>query len=85
MAARLNARLDRELDQKLGYLKLRTKLSVTEIVKRSIERYYSEVKSQGGNARVLLTDSGFVGCSEGEADLSSRYKQILADSFGKKS
>jgi hypothetical protein len=80
----LNARLDEELSQKVEYLRLRTKLSVTDVVKRSIERYYEEVHRSVGDTRAILGQSGFLGCAEGEPNLSRDYKQELAKSLGRK-
>jgi hypothetical protein len=82
--ARLNARLDADLNEKLEYLKRRTKLGVTDVVKRSIECYYEEVRRGASDAREILEQSGFVGCAEGDPNLSSDYKQALIESLGRK-
>lgn len=84
-SARLNARLDPELNEKLEYLKRRTKLGVTEVVKRSIECYYDAVRREASDAQSILEQSGFVGCAEGDRDLSADYKQLLAESLARKS
>jgi hypothetical protein len=83
-STRLNARLDAELSEKLEYLKDRTKLSVTEVVKRSIERYYDEVRRGSADTHSLLMESGFIGCADGPADLSTEYKRELGALLRKK-
>lgn len=83
-AARLNARIDGELSEKLEYLRRRTKLSVTEVVKRSIECYYAEVRRGTDDARSILHDSGFIGCAEGDVNLSRDYKRELSASLRRK-
>ena len=83
-ATRLNARLDAELGAKLEYLRRRTKLSVTDVVKRSIECYYEDVRRGADDTRAILQGSGFVGCVEGAPELSVDYKRVLRESLGRK-
>ncbi|HYD49703.1 MAG TPA: ribbon-helix-helix domain-containing protein [Terriglobales bacterium] len=84
MSQRLNARIDDELAEKLAVLQRRTGKNVTEIVKESIAAYYEQTR--GGPERALhqIRESGFVGCGESDADLSSTYKQRLSELLGKK-
>ena len=57
---------------------------MTDVIKRSIERYYEEVRRGGGDTQALLESSGFIGCAEGEPDLYSDYKRTLTDSLSRK-
>jgi hypothetical protein len=82
--ARLNARIDAALGEKLEYLKRRTKMSVTEVVKRSVECYYEEVRRGAGATKAILEESGFVGCAEGDSELSTDYKKSLVASLARK-
>ena len=83
---RLNARLEPELEQKLEYLRQRTGLSTSDVVRESTERYYEAVRTAGGSAREILEGSGFVASGTGPADLSERYKgHLTASSSGKTS
>jgi hypothetical protein len=84
MTTRLNARLDGTLARKLEFLKRRTRKTVTEIVREAIERYYEQTRGEHGQARHVFDDTGFIGCGEGDADLSSAYKRELADLVEKK-
>jgi hypothetical protein len=83
-AARINARLEPELQAKVDFLRRRTKLSATEIIKVSIDQYYQSVKRGGerGKKAMLLRD--FVGCGAADANLSTTYKRALADTLAKK-
>ncbi len=81
---RLNARLEPELERKLAYLRERTGLAASDVVRASIEHYYETVRASGADARDILTASGFVASGTGPSDLSERYKQHLTDSLAKK-
>lgn len=84
MGERLNARIDDELARKLATLRRVLRLSTTEIIRRSIEHYYSHAVSSGSSAADLLTASGLVGCASGPKDLSVNYKRELAKALAKK-
>jgi len=83
-SSRINARLSPELARKAAYLERRLNLSTTEVIHRAIDRYYAEVSEEAGRAEEILARAGFVGCSEGPADLSRSYKEELARSLEKK-
>jgi hypothetical protein len=78
---RINARLPVETARKLAYLQGRTGLGTTEIVLRSIERYYTEIQGEVGRPADVLSEAGFLGCADGPADLSSSYKDELVRSL----
>jgi hypothetical protein len=81
---RLNARLDPELERKLSYLRRRTGLGTSEIVRTSIERYYAQTCSEAADARSILEASGFIGGGTGPTDLSQRSKEHLLESLESK-
>jgi hypothetical protein len=81
---RLNARLEPELERKLAYLRKRTGLATSDVVRASIERYYESVRASGSDARAILEASGFIASGAGPADLSDRYKEHLSESLDKK-
>lgn len=83
-AGRFNARLDPELERKLAYLRRRTGLATSDVVRASIERYYEAVCAAGADARTILESSGFVGSGTGPADLSERYKDHLLKALARK-
>jgi predicted transcriptional regulator len=85
MSTRLNARIDPELADKIDRLRRRTNMSITDIVRASIELYYERFRAQeAADAHRILVDAGFVGCGEAEPDLSTSYKDRLADSLSGK-
>jgi hypothetical protein len=75
---RINARLDDGSARKLGYLTDAMHASVTDVIKAAIDHYYGEVRARHRSGGAALLDSGFVGCAEGDEDLSLRYKEHLA-------
>jgi hypothetical protein len=81
MSERINARISPELAHKIGYLRQRTGKTVTEVLSASIETYFTKVAGEA-HPKQLLED--FVGCAEGDAELSTNYKRDLAASLGKK-
>jgi predicted DNA-binding protein len=81
MTERLNARIDAELARKVRYLRQRTGQSTTEVVRRSIEAYFEDVRALARPADLLHE---FVGCAKGRRDLSTRYKDLLTQSLSKK-
>ncbi len=83
-ATRINARLPADVARKVAYLERRTKMSTTEIVVTSIERYYDAMTQGEGTAADALAEAGFIGCAEGPVDLSSSYKAEMGRSLAKK-
>jgi hypothetical protein len=83
-AHRINARLPAEVARKVAYLERRTKMSTTEVVLASIERYYDAMTRGEGTAEEALAEAGFIACADGPADLSTTYKGELAGSLAKK-
>jgi hypothetical protein len=81
---RINARLPPEVARKVAYLEKRTKMSTTEIVTESIDRYYAVIVNGEGSPAEILERAGFIACATGPEDLSTSYKVDLARSIGKK-
>ncbi|MGF1613495.1 MAG: ribbon-helix-helix protein, CopG family [Gammaproteobacteria bacterium] len=76
---RINARLDDEHAGKLSYLMKATESSVSEVVKRAIDLYYSELQSQQVKPVNIWKRSGFIGCCEGPDEISARYKEAFRE------
>jgi hypothetical protein len=85
---RLNARLEPELERKLAYLRQRTGLATSDVVRASIECFYEAMhasgQASGQQARAILEESGFIASGSGPADLAERYKEELNESLSKK-
>jgi len=77
-------RLEPELERKLAYLRERTGLATSDVVRASIERFYEAVRAGGQQARAILEESGFIASGSGPGDLSERYKEELNESLSKK-
>ena len=77
MAKRINARIDEELAAKLDELEKLTGKSTSAILKLALDAYYDGMRNTPDRARRALVAAGFVGCAEGEPDLSVRYKSAL--------
>lgn len=80
----MNARLDPEMERKVAYLRRRTGLATSDVVRASIDHYYQVVRAGGVDARRILEASGFIASGSGPTDLSERYKDDLTASFGRK-
>ena len=77
---RINVRLDPSSEQALEYLKQNTGLSVTQIIKHSLELYVNELQSEAGRCNKQLF-SDLAGIGQGPADLSDNYKSYLEESL----
>ncbi|MFH2006553.1 MAG: ribbon-helix-helix domain-containing protein [bacterium] len=78
---RINARIDAALAAKIELLRSRTGKTSTEVVRAAIERYYEALMDPAADPMRLLEASGFVGCAEGDEELSADYKAALAQSL----
>jgi predicted DNA-binding protein len=82
--SRINARLPPDVARKVTYLERHTNQTTTQVLRESIEHYYTAVTEGKGTAAEALERSGFVGCASGPVDLSSSYKAELARSTSEK-
>jgi hypothetical protein len=82
--ARINARLDAEVAEKLEALRRRTGRSTTEIICVALERLYESEIRGPTDAASILRKTGFIGSGTGSEDLSTDYKSILSKSLGQK-
>jgi hypothetical protein len=80
MSSRLNARIDPSLARKVATLRRATKQTTTEVVRTALERYFEAITREASPYE-RLSESGFVGCADGPADLSATYKDQLARSL----
>ena len=77
MASRINARIDDELAARIEALSKRTGKSTSAIVKAALDAYYDRVQAAGKSPKAALQAAGFIGCAEGDRDLSASYKDAL--------
>ena len=57
------ARISARTSRKVAYLERRTKMSTTEIVTESIDRYYAAIVDGEGSPAEMLERAGFVACA----------------------
>jgi|GEM_PF-841891 len=74
--ARINARLDEELADKVDEIRRATKQTTTEVLVTALEQYHARLKAQA-QAYPLFQETGFVGCAEGPVDLATEYKRLI--------
>ena len=82
-SARINARIDDEIAEKLAAVQRATKKTTTEVLRAAIVRAYEEhVGDAGANVvRDAFSASGFIGCADGPSDLATNAKRYLAESL----
>jgi len=81
---RINARLTGADAERFRELQQRGGLSASDLLREALREYHAAQLRPRANALELLTASGFVGGGEGAADLSSRYKEHLAEALENK-
>ena len=71
--------LDDGLAEKIDYLLKTTQLALADILKNSVNLYYEFTRTSPADRLKGFEESGFIGCGEGDADLSVNYKNDLRD------
>lgn len=84
MSVKINARLDDALAKRVAQLVQRTGKPLTEIVKDALARHCDAELAASPSPFEALVNAGLVGVAEGPADLSTRYKDELRESLGRK-
>ncbi len=74
--ARINARLDEELGEKVEEIRRATKQTTTEVLVTALEQYHARVMDEA-RAYPLFSETGFIGCADGPPDLASEYKRQI--------
>lgn len=76
---RINARLDDNAADKLDYLQRKTGLSLSDVIRESIEHYYAEVRDRAERDAAALDAlvGAFAGSDDSPPDLSANYKRYL--------
>ena len=75
----INAVLDDEHIAKLAYIQQQTKESEIETIKHAIAFYYQYLQEQKRDPAFLLKQSGFIGCGDGDRNLSTEKLSILVN------
>jgi len=80
---RINARLDKESEEKIESIKRATNKSVTDIIKESVDLYFTQLNLNAKKKNMELFKS-LSGIGEGPDDLSENYKKYLTQDLNKK-
>lgn len=82
VVTRVNARLDEATARELEQLVAETGASVTDVIKNAIHCYHLSLAGKGKRSSFdLFGEAGLIGCAEGPANLSTRYKEALTGSL----
>lgn len=81
---RINARLTGEDARHFRELLRREGVSASDLLRDALREYHATRTKPRANALKLLAASGFVGGDVGPEDLSTRYKDYLADAIESK-
>jgi hypothetical protein len=84
MASQINTVLDAEHIAKLAYIQRETQEDEIETIKQAITFYYQHLQEQKHDPVFLLKQSSFIGCADGDPNLSTSYKQELKKILNKK-
>lgn len=82
MSRRINARIDDELAEKLAEIERITGHGTSTIIKLALDAYIERLRNTSAAPRHGLSE--LIGCVEGDADLSARYKDALTASWSAK-
>lgn len=80
-SARINARFSPQDEVRVRELAAATKKSTSEVLRAAVREYHAKHVKPKKNAYEIMLASGFLGGYEGPPDLSSRYKEYLAESL----
>jgi hypothetical protein len=76
---RVNARLDDSYTEKLEFLKQAKGLTLSDVVRESVDRYYAQVRQEADGRQAELDGlvGAFDGLPETPVDLAAEYKRYL--------
>jgi len=83
----ISFRSDEQIKKEIDYIKYACNATQTQAIKDAIHAFYRQLqlKEDGGKSpQELLTQSGFIGSFEANEDLSTNYKEYLAQGLKNK-
>ncbi len=80
----INTNLEDGIAEKVDYLLKTTQLTLSEVLKNSIDVYYELMRISPADKLKAFEESGFIGCGEGDAQLSVNYKTDLKELLERK-
>ena len=79
---RVNARFEGVAEQQVEYLVATKGVSVSEVLRLSVEEYYKKMRSEAPSLKSFGKHIGAY--DSGRSDTFGRYKQVLAEELDKK-
>jgi len=74
----INIELNEEYESKLAYVQQKTEQKdVKVVIEAAIDAYYHQIEAPGKTALEIFSASGFIGCIQADADLSTNYKSVV--------
>lgn len=83
-ARRINARLNREVAQRVSVVAKREGRSVSDVLRSALERYCEDVTATDETVLEKFQRIGFVGCGRSRRRRSADHKQELLDYIERK-
>lgn len=80
----ISIHLSDQQKEKLSYIQQNSDLDVDTLLNHAIEQQYAKLQSSNTNSLEIFKKSGFIGCSQGDSNLSTNYKAILAKKWSEK-
>lgn len=69
---------EEEYESKLGYVQQRTdQKDVKAVIEAAIDAYYNQLEPSRKTALEIFRESGFIGCIQADAGLSTNYKSAV--------
>jgi hypothetical protein len=81
---KITIHLTEEQGEKLAYIQQHTAQDITSLLDLAINQQYEKLRPSPANPIAIWQESGFIGCGQGESDLSTNYKAILQESWSDK-
>jgi hypothetical protein len=75
----IKIQLDSQHTKQLAYIQQHTHLDPVTVLNQRIEQEYTKLQTSRPNPLQLFEQAGLVGCFEGDSDLSTNYKSLIAD------
>lgn len=82
--ARINARFTGEEARLLRELQVKTRQSVSTVLREAVRRYHAAEVKPRPNAYEIMKKSGFIGGFEGPEDLSSNTRKYIEEALREK-
>lgn len=74
----INIELNQEYESKLVYMQQKTdQQDIKAVIEAAIDAYYNQLEVPRKTALEIFRESGFIGCIQADANLSTNYKSVV--------